>query len=599
MDHLQSRSPQNGTGIKMGTQADDTARNDDKSFFLAHYRLERELGRGFSSIVFAAQDLRRHRIVALKVLTFLQTLDEGRRKDLAERFRRESEAVSALSHPNIVAIYEVGQSEDGRQFIAMECLPGETLRQRLNHAAPLSIPEALAIGVRVAEALHYAHGRGIIHRDIKPDNIFLAQGGEESTTPKLMDFGIAHVLSDQALTQEGTIVGSPAYMSPEQIHGLPLDARTDVFSMAVTLTEMVTGAKPFEAETIPAVMQKILHHAPDLRAVADRNLQRVLAKALAKHPSARYPDAAAFAQALRQTTPFAAPAPSVATQVLAASAQNLLPARSSPRTILAAIGVGGLALAVLAALPQIPEQSRSAAPGTGPVSPPPSVSAVHSEPVRQDPMPLEFWARRHEISIARHPASRHLALRTGDASIVQITEVKPRRSAPPPHPPSTWISHLAHTSEKATVPEVTAIPTASSRIIRRKLPLRIASARLAAIPRGTATVPKPIIRLAESRQVLSKTPITTTLTNAPPRPVYQPMPRAADGLERTEAIVRLRLSIDENGDVTEATILDSSGDRALDDAALDAVGHWEYDPALQDGQNVPGVVIATVKFAPW
>ena len=236
----------------------------------------------------------------------------------------------------------------------MENLAGETLRCRLLRDAPLSIPQAAAIAIRIAEALHYAHGRGIIHRDVKPDNVFLADNPDDlAGTPKLMDFGIARVLSDQSQTQDGTIVGSPAYMSPEQINGLALDGRTDVFSLAVMLTEMVTGAKPFEAETIPAVMQKILRHAPNLRGVADRPLRRVLAKALAKNPKRRPRDAAAFADALRLAVPQAALAPSIVTQVIAEAAPKplLRPWRlPSPLTL----GLGSLALATLALLPILP-----------------------------------------------------------------------------------------------------------------------------------------------------------------------------------------------------------------------------------------------------
>ncbi len=592
MGHPQSNLIQTEPSITMETEP---------LLSLSHYRLERELGRGFSSIVYAAQDTRRHRTVALKVLTFLQTLAEDRREDLAERFRREAQAVSALSHPNIVAIYDVGQAEDGRQFIAMECLPGETLRQRLNHASPLSVPETTAIGVRIAEALHYAHGRGVIHRDVKPDNIFLAQSSEDAPTPKLMDFGIAHILSDQALTQEGTVVGSPAYMSPEQIHGLPLDARTDVFSLAVTMAEMVTGAKPFEADTIPAVMQKILRQAPDLRAVADRHLQRVLAKALAKNPSARYPDASAFAEALRQATPFAAPAPTVATQVLAGPSRGAMLLRSGHNKRLGMIGAGCLAVAALAALPLAIKHPLPAAQGMAPAYSPPSVS-----PVRLKPVLIDHSVQRHEIAAARPPASVHSIRRTDADSGVRITEIKPRQPAFSHHTFSARILRPARSPEPSSVPTLSTMRIAPTRSPRPHSPLWAASLQLAAMHKDALSVPKPIIRVADSRQELAPvtaalpaSPVTPPLTDSPPRPVYRPMPRAADGMERTDAVVRIRLSLDEYGDVTAADILDSSGSRALDDAALDAVGHWEYDPAIQNGQSVPGTVVETVKFNAW
>ena len=263
---------------------------------LGRYRLGREIGRGFSSIVYEAVDTERGRTVALKVLTFFQHLSAERRGDLTERFAREARAISALAHPAIVAIYEFGQTDDGRWFTAMERMQGEALRSRLQRDGALAPDEALPIAVQIADALQYAHERGVVHRDVKPDNIFLLPDGRA----KLMDFGVAHVLSDQALTRTGTIVGSPAYMSPEQINGRTLDGRSDVFSLGVTLAEMLAGAKPFDAPTIPAVMHRILNRPPQLSGVSPWALRRLIAKALAKNRAARFGSAAAFADALRR-----------------------------------------------------------------------------------------------------------------------------------------------------------------------------------------------------------------------------------------------------------------------------------------------------------
>ena len=574
---------------------------------LGHYRMERELGRGFSSIVYEATDERRPRTVALKVLTFLETLSEDRRVDLAERFRREAQAVSALSHPNIVAIYEVGQAGDGRQYIAMECLPGETLRQRLRRAAPLSVPEAAAIAVRVADALHYAHGRGIIHRDVKPDNIFLVRDAGAEAMPKLMDFGIAHVLSDQGLTQDGTIVGSPAYMSPEQISGETLDARTDIFSLAVTLTEMVTGAKPFEGGTIPAVMQQILHHTPDLRAVPDRRLARVLAKALAKNPSARYPTAAAFAEALRQAAPLAAAPPSVATQIITGA-----PLRSAaafrPRRLagLGAVGLGGLALASLAAWPLAAKRPPSPAVAAVP-APAFSSSPSAARPVR---LALGAGARRREIETTWRPAARRAVRRAPGEGVVRIAERTPTLQ-------TFYYAHPARSSSVTQPPKSPLAPSEPAAPARPALPARPNPPLLAALPQPADAPARPIVRVAGVRQEMTPAdravpdtiPVTTPtedtrptpppaprLADAPPRPVHCPQPSALAATDDPDATVRLRLSVDEDGEVTEADILTSSGSRDLDDAALDAVGHWEYRPAVRNGRNVPGVIIETVKF---
>ncbi len=621
MDNLRDFSSQTGTDTKtdVGTDTETAAGMDLEHPRLSHYRLERELGRGFSSIVYEATDERRQRAVALKVLTFLQTLSEERRVDLAERFRREAQAVSILSHPNIVAIYEVGHADDGRQYIAMECLPGETLRQRLHRSSPLTVPEAVAIAVRVADALHYAHGRGIVHRDIKPDNIFLAGSAGSEPTPKLMDFGIAHVLSDQGLTQDGTIVGSPAYMSPEQINGQPLDARTDIFSLAVTVTEMVTGAKPFVGETIPAVMQQILRHMPDLRAVPDRRLERILTKALSKNPSARYPDAAAFAEALRQAAPLAA-APSVATQVITGVHQRPVAAfRRQRYARLGAVGLWGLALAALIALPLVAKRPSAPAYAAVPASsssPQPLPSAT---PV---PLTLGSGTRRREIAAAWHPAKPRSVHPAQSADMVRIAEVTPMVT-PARH-------HFSFDAHPARIPFVAHPPRASfaSRAsFAPSLPAAPAlpvKANPLGTPRMASTDPAhPIVRVAGVRQELTpagktasdavpetepmpdrETPppplraqSTTNPADAPPHPVHCPMPSALAAPDSPNVAVRLRLSVDEDGDVTEATILTSSGSRELDDAALDAVGHWEYDPAIKNGRRVPDVVFETVRFS--
>ncbi len=591
MDNLRDFTSQTGTEA-------ETSREHTR---LGHFRLERELGRGFSSVVYEAADERRQRLVALKVLTFSPSLSEERRVDLAARFRREAQAVSALSHPNIVAIYEVGQADDGRQYIAMECLPGETLRQRLHHTSPLSVPEAVAIAVRVADALHYAHGRGIVHRDVKPDNIFLARrNGPEDTphpedTPKLMDFGIAHLVSDQGLTQDGTIVGSPAYMSPEQINGQPLDARTDIFSLAVTLTEMVAGAKPFEGDSVPAVMQKILRHAPELRAVPNRRLERVLAKALSKNPGARYPDAAAFADALRQATPLAAAAPSVATQFL--TGPPLRPAAGSRKRRYAALGAVGLALTALAALPlatRRPPLPVSVSPAfASPVTaalPASSQPIPSAAPVR---LAVGVRTRRHEAGSVRHRSTMPPDRPAQSHDMVQIVEATPVRHHSSYYAPTAPISSVIQPPKPSRTPAPPRMALAS---LTRPV-VRVAGVRQELTPANRDT-PSAIPETEPTGdKELPLPPRAPVLADAPPRPIHCPMPSALADIDGTDATVRLQLSVDKDGDVTEANILTSSGSRALDDAALDAVGQWEYAPAVQGGRSVAAVITETVKFS--
>ncbi len=380
------------------------------------YQIRQELGRGFSSIVYEAQDTVRVRTVALKVLTLGQALSDERRQDMAERFLREARAISALSHPNIVSIYEVGQAGDGRHFIAMELLAGESLRARLDREAPLGAEDAVPIALQVAEALEYAHARGIVHRDVKPDNIYVLPDGRV----KLMDFGVAHILSEGALTQTGTVVGSPAYMSPEQISGLPLSGSSDVFSLGVTLAEMLTGHKPFDAPSIPAVMNRILHRPPQIDGVQPRALRKVVEKALAKVQASRYPNAGAFAEALRrqgvsgsagrlstETIIMPSPLPRPRPAVLAESpGLSDLPQEPPSRAALWTFGVAGLALLACApfALSHLP------------VSPSPTASAsVRALPAGSRQVAEAPAAQVAHIPAAwgRQPARLHMLSRRG------------------------------------------------------------------------------------------------------------------------------------------------------------------------------------------
>jgi serine/threonine-protein kinase len=324
---------------------------------LGRYSLVREIGRGFSSVVYEAFDLVRQRTVALKVLTFFQNLDPSRKQDLSERFAREARAISALSHPGIVAIYEVGSAHDGREFIAMEYLSGASLRDRLQRETRLQTAEAVEIALQVADALQFAHEHGIIHRDVKPDNVFLLPDGRV----KLMDFGVAHVLSDKTLTQTGIVVGSPAYMSPEQINGEHLDGRTDIFSLGAMLAEMIVGHKPFDAATIPAVMYQILYRPPQMEAVGLPALRKVIEKALMKKRSARFQSAEAFSAVLRKHVLPALPQwePTSTVVMPALSPDRKLGSAARPSgtsgagrrrsATLAALGLGSLAAVAFAA----------------------------------------------------------------------------------------------------------------------------------------------------------------------------------------------------------------------------------------------------------
>ncbi|HXB57164.1 MAG TPA: serine/threonine-protein kinase [Vicinamibacteria bacterium] len=251
---------------------------------LGRYEVLGKLGEGAMGVVYRARDKSLGRVVALKMLS----ADLGADDELHQRFEREAVAIGRLNHPNIVTVYDLGESE-GHLFMAMELLEGDDLRALIERQVDIPLADRVRVMGQICEGLGYAHGKGVVHRDVKPANIFVTSGGQV----KILDFGLARVATTDTITRAGVIMGTPDYMSPEQATGRPLDQRTDIFSAGAVFYEFLTLQKPFKGKTLHSVLYQILSEEPEAVLTLNPELPARVAllvhRMLRKDPDRRYP----------------------------------------------------------------------------------------------------------------------------------------------------------------------------------------------------------------------------------------------------------------------------------------------------------------------
>jgi len=292
---------------------------------LGRYQIEKELGKGAMGIVYLGKDPKIGRVVAIKTMALSQEFDADELKDVKERFFREAETAGRLTHPNIVTIYDAGEEHD-LAYIAMEFLKGKDLAPYVKPGNLLPLARVLSIFARVAEALAYAHKNSVVHRDVKPANIMYEP---ESDTVKVTDFGIARI-TDSSKTKTGMVLGTPSYMSPEQLAGKKIEGCSDLFSLGAALYQMACGHLPFQGDSMAQLMFKIANeahadirtHSPKLPAC----VAAIVNKSLAKDPAQRYQDGEQMAKALRlclQSLSTVRPAAAAATARPAAPATSV------------------------------------------------------------------------------------------------------------------------------------------------------------------------------------------------------------------------------------------------------------------------------------
>jgi serine/threonine-protein kinase len=524
------------------------------------YEVEALIGEGSMGRVFRARDPLGRRAVAVKILK-PEYLSKDTAADYVQRFQREARAAGSLSHPCIITIFDVGDD-----FFVMELLDGVTLHERLNARGKLGVDEALAILTPVADAIDYAHSHGTVHRDIKPGNIMVLPDGR----PKLMDFGVAH-LASTVVTAAGEFLGSPSYMAPEQIARSEVSPRTDLFSLAVVAYEMLTGARPFEGDSITAIIYRVVHEEPAPPTARNLDLppefDEIFRRALAKDPALRFPSARAFVTALEERQvdivlpPPRAPEPVRAPleTLLERSAPHLLETHDLTETPQAAASrwggsvhpALGAAAVVLVALGiwALPRRAPPEAPPAAAVAP------THAG--------LEIQTQPGAASILLDGAA-------AGSSPLRLTSL-----APGPH--------SVRVTKDGYAPADLSLELAAGPPIQLRFNLQRIEAGGAPVASGAARPAKPsALSPIHEGDLVELGPGVR-----PPARIAgdsAPYPEAARRL-KLQGLVDLQFVVNEKGEPTQIRLLQSAS-AVLDESVIAAVQKWRFAPATKDGVKV-------------
>ena len=431
---------------------------------IGRYRILVELGRGAMGVVYKAHDPTISRMVAIKIIRLAELAHPQERKQLRDRLFREAQSAGALSHPGIVTIYDIAEQDD-LAYITMEFVEGQTLERLLDSEVVCDAGLLISVACQTGLALDFAHSRGVVHRDIKPGNIMVTPEG----AAKITDFGIAHIASSK-YTQTGTVIGTPSYMSPEQVRGAAVDGRSDLFSLGVVAYEMLAGQAPFLGESVTSIIFKIVSEDPvppkEINPAVGEKVNTVILRALAKDPAGRFQDCREFAEAL---------------QAAAGETQNLT---AYKREALARLGVAS-------PLPTVAVQS-----------PVPAAMNELQTPAATKLLPPLETRKRGETKLGRAPAGRKKLwaaatvlglLAAGGAAVIWQKRQPSTRSS------------LVGTSEPAPAPAAAALPAPPP-----------AAASPAPLPAATVKAPRASARAKPEQEPAPAEPVTVNIVTEEP-----------------------------------------------------------------------------------